>query len=131
MTAFETRQVPPRPDASAPDGSDIRLVSTALAGGSMVLCSLPPGAVTRAVYHRTVEEMWHCIAGRGRLWRMLGDGEETVDLRPGVGASIPLNARFQFRNDGPDTLQLVIATMPPWPGEDEAVACDGPWEPSL
>ncbi len=57
-----------------------------------------------------------------------------IDLEPGVSANIPLGARFQFRNDGDERLEIVIATAPPWPkgpGEDEAVACDGPWEATV
>ena len=46
----------------------------------------------------------------------------------GVALSIPLDTGFQFRANGTRPLELVIATMPPWPGADEAVAIDGPWD---
>ncbi|MFW6195213.1 MAG: cupin domain-containing protein [Chloroflexota bacterium] len=132
MSQLETRRIPEdRPDVTAPDGSEIRLVSVSLSGGSMVNCRLEPGGVTHAVYHRTVEEMWYCVRGQGRLWRRLGEAAETVELTAGVGVSIPLGASFQFRNDGDETLEIIIATVPPWPGEQEAVRCDGPWTPSV
>ncbi len=97
----------------------------------MVHCSLPPGDVTRAVRHRTVEEMWLCVAGVGQVWRRAqGDGplEEVVDVEPGIALSIPVGVSFQFRATGPRPLELVIATLPPWPGEAEAVPVDGVWE---
>jgi mannose-6-phosphate isomerase-like protein (cupin superfamily) len=37
---------------------------------------------------------------------------------------------FQFRAGASRPLELVIATLPPWPGADEAVAVPGAWEPS-
>ena len=97
----------------------------------MIHDSVAPGAITQAVYHRTVEELWYCIAGRGRLWRSLDGGESTIELEPGASANIPLGTRFQFRNDGDSPLEIIIATAPPWPGGGEAVECDGPWEPAI
>jgi len=125
---LETRSLPGEPDAVAPDGSEIRLLSTTLRGGSMVHARLRPGGVTRPVRHRTVEEMWMCIAGCGRLWRGAdGDRDEVSDLQPGVSINIPTGTGFQFRCDGPEPLDLVIATIPSWPGDDEAEPCRGPW----
>ena len=60
------------------------------------------------------------LEGRGELWRKLNGREETIDLRPGVSATIPLGSHFQFRNSGPEPLCLLITTMPPGPGDDEA-----------
>ena len=129
---LETRSLPEEPDAVAPDGSEIRLLSTELHGGSMVHARVRPGRVTRAVHHRAVEEMWACITGSGRIWRRSAQGEEEVtDLAPGVSVSIPPATRFQFRCDGTEALEIVIATVPPWPGDEEAVGCDGPWEPTV
>ena len=131
---LETRRLSEEPDAVAPDGSEIRLLSVGLRGGSMVHARVRPGGVTRPVRHRTVEEMWVCIAGRGRIWRRTAEGEgdgEITDLKPGVGVSIPAGTRFQFRCDGPDALDVVIATVPPWPGDEEAVGCEGPWAPTV
>jgi mannose-6-phosphate isomerase-like protein (cupin superfamily) len=54
--------------------------------------------------------------------------EEIVDVEPGVALSIPVGVAFHFRASGPRPLELVIATLPPWPGEDEAVRVDGVWE---
>ena len=50
-----------------------------------------------------------------------------MDLASGVSFDIPLGTQFQFRNTGDEPLSVLIATMPPWPGNDEAIAVQGPW----
>ena len=172
-------------DVLAPDGSEIRLLAQT-GRGSMVHCTLPPGRVSVAVAHRTVEEVWYCLEGAGQVWRRLegagnvrqppdGTGQERqlngtgrerqrlegtgqdyrrpegagqdrrgqdgasrdwqqpdgveriVDVAPGVSLSIPVGARFQFRNTGDRPLRFIIVTMPPWPGEQEAYPVPGRW----
>ncbi len=124
--SFVTRERSAAPDVIAPDGSEVRLMA-ASSRGSMAQFTLPPGAVSKPVAHRTVEEVWLVIGGRGRMWRKLGDAEETVVLKPGVSIAIPVGASFQFRNDGEDQLDCVGVTMPPWPGMDEAYEVKGVW----
>jgi len=124
--AWETHALPAAYDLLAPDGSEIRLLGR-VEGGSMVHCTVRPGQTTQAVKHKTVEELWLCTAGAGELWRANDDGEQVVRLRAGTAVTIPLGTRFQFRATGPTALELVIATIPPWPGADEAVAVDGTW----
>jgi mannose-6-phosphate isomerase-like protein (cupin superfamily) len=123
--AWQTRRTPAYFDLLAPDGSEIRLL-TQVDQGSMVHCTLHAGQTSLAVRHRTVSELWYCVAGSGELWRRRGLDEEIVPLRPGTSASIPLGVEFQFRALT-ETLELVIVTMPPWPGEDEAVFVEGAW----
>ena len=50
-------------------------------------------------------------------------------MRPGVCLTIPLGCAFQFRTDDAEPLQVVAATMPPWPvhSPDEARVESGPW----
>jgi mannose-6-phosphate isomerase-like protein (cupin superfamily) len=129
-TPFTTKILGAQPDAAAPDGSEVRLLP-ALKGGGMAHFQVPAGGVTRAVTHRTVEEIWYVVAGRGKLWRRDATQTLVVDLAPGVAATIPLGTAFQFRagDDGP--LGIVGVTMPPWPGADEAQAVEGPWTPTL
>jgi len=128
--SWQTAHARPTPDALAPDGSEIRLL-VQVGGGSLVHCTLPPGGVTRAVRHRTVEEVWLCLAGRGQLWRHASASDEIVDLQSGVAVSIPLGTQFQFRTIGDVSLELAITTIPPWPGEDEAVSVDGTWQANV
>jgi mannose-6-phosphate isomerase-like protein (cupin superfamily) len=121
-----TNQLPAEYDVIAPDGSEIRLLALGR-HGSMCHCSLPIGSSSKAVTHQTVEELWYFVRGKGQVWRMLGDREMVVDVEPGWSLSIPTGASFQFRNTGDEPLEFVIVTMPPWPGDQEAVAMPGFW----
>lgn len=123
---FDYLELPAAFDALAPDGSEIRLLAES-PRASMVHCSLGPGRASIAVAHRTVEELWYCLEGSGQLWRRLGEQEKVVELAPGISVSIPLGARFQFRNTGKATLRFIIATIPAWPGDDEAYPVPGHW----
>ena len=127
---FPTKPRAARHDVIAPDGSEVRILVIA-ARASMIHVTLPPHAVSRAVAHRTVEEVWYVIGGTGRLWRRLGDCEEVTELLPGLSVAIPTGAHFQFRCDGDEPLEIVLATMPPWPGDGEAYAVLGRWEPTV
>lgn len=124
--AMQTKRVSTGYDCLAPDGSEIRLL---VAGerGSCVHCTLPPGGVSLAVTHVSVEEVWYCLAGRGEVWRKAGADEETVEVSPGASLTIPRGAHFQFRNLADTPLEFVLVTMPPWPGEHEAVRVDDHW----
>jgi mannose-6-phosphate isomerase-like protein (cupin superfamily) len=126
-STFVTKQLPDERDYLAPDGSEIRLLPTAR-GGGLAHCTLPPGKVTIAVAHRTVEEIWYCISGAGEVWRGFGEPGEVVALCPGTSLIIPTGASFQFRTIGGEPLCILIATMPPWLGKEEAVPVDGHWE---
>jgi mannose-6-phosphate isomerase-like protein (cupin superfamily) len=125
--AFATRRVSPVCDVVAPDQSEIRLLLQT-AGGALTHCTLLPGRTSLAVRHRTVEEIWYCISGSGEVWRRQDDREEVVQVDAGVVLTIPLGVHFQFRNQGVEPLVFVIATMPPWPGDAEAVRVPGHWE---
>ena len=109
----------------APDGSQIREL-VAVAAGSMVHCALPEGAVSMAVAHATVDEVWYCLAGRGQVWRRREDAESVVDLEPGVALTIECGTHFQFRNTGDEDLRCIIVTMPPWPGAEEGRRVNDP-----
>jgi mannose-6-phosphate isomerase-like protein (cupin superfamily) len=91
----------------------------------MAAFRLAPKAVSKAVAHRTVEEIWYFTAGHGRMWRKLGSREEITEVAPGVSITIPTGTQFQFRRDGSEPLEAVAVTMPPWPGDDEAYSVTG------
>lgn len=126
MSELATKTLGRAADVIAPDGCEVRILAQT-ARGSMAHFTLPPGQTSRAVAHRTVEELWFFLAGRGRMWRRHGEAEHVVEVGPGVSISIPLGTRFQLRNDGDEPLAAVAVTMPPWPGEDEAYCVDGEW----
>ena len=124
---LEPRVLSSRPDALAPDGSEIRLLSRT-SRASFCHCTLPPGKVSLAVRHRTIEEIWYFLQGQGEVWRRLDDQEVTTKVRPGMSLTIPTGAHFQFRNTGGEPLTFLIVTAPPWPGNDEAIRVDDHWE---
>lgn len=124
--SFDTKRLAAAPDAIAPDGSEVRILCRTRSG-SMAQFALPPGAVSKAVAHRTVEEIWYVVSGSGRMWRQLDGREEITELGPGLSISIPVGTRFQFRCDGNEKLVAVGTTMPPWPGEGEAYIVEGKW----
>ena len=123
---FETKQINDTPDVIAPDGSEVRILCGVSRGG-MAVFTLPPRAVSKAVAHRTIEEVWYFISGTGRLWRRHGEREEIIEVGLGVSITIPTGTHFQFRCDGAEPLIAVGATMPPWPGDDEAYFVEGIW----
>ena len=125
--SLETCALSELPDVIAPDSSEVRILATTQRG-SMAQFTLPPGAVSKAVSHRTVEELWFVIHGVGLMWRKLGGEEVTVALRAGISISIPVGSHFQFRNDSLEPLHCIGVTMPPWPSMDEAYEVDGPWQ---
>ena len=54
-----------------------------------------------------------------------------TNLSPGVSVAIPTGMQFQFRNGATEPLEIVAATMPPWPGEGEAYLVEGKWDPKV
>jgi len=123
---FGTIRLPSARDLVAPDGSDVRVLLR-LAGGSMAHFELAAGQASRAVAHRTVDEIWYILHGGGQMWRRQDGAEEVTDLGPGTCLSIPAGTQFQFRSTGGAPLAAVAVTMPPWPGEDEARQVPGRW----
>ena len=130
MSGFSTIRLPARPDAVAPDGSDVRVLLQ-LRGGSLAHFELPPRQTSIAVAHRTVEEIWFFVTGRGEMWRKLDDQEELLPVDPGVCVTIPAGTHFQFRSFGDDPLGIIGVTLPPWPGEGEAFEVAGKWTPTV
>ena len=79
---------------------------------------LAPGETSRAVAHKTVEEIWFFLEGRGRVWV----GERILDVAPGSRVVIPTGAAFQFAATAGTALRFLCYTSPLWPGEHEAEA---------
>ena len=126
---MQSASLPPEPQATAPDGSAIRFLLKG-SRGELNHFTLPPHQTSTAVVHRSIEEIWYVLEGQGQVWRQEAAIEEVLDLGPGVSFDIPTGARFQFRNTGPEPLSVLIATMPPWPGNNEATPIPGPWTPT-
>ncbi|MGO4362961.1 hypothetical protein [Terrabacter sp. RAF57] len=118
----QTRDLPLLADYAAPDGSEIRLLPEVRDGG-LSHCTLPAGAKTKAVRHRSVVELWSTLDGTGELARW-GDGLQAAPLLTslsyGVSVEIPTGVPFQFCSTGVGPLRLMLLTMPRWPGPEEA-----------
>jgi mannose-6-phosphate isomerase-like protein (cupin superfamily) len=123
---FATKQLGEAYDVLAPDTSEIRLL-VATNRGSLAHGTLPPGHVSLAITHRSVEEVWYLTAGRGQVWRKQGGNETVVDVEAGTALTIPTGVHFQFRASGSEPLRFVMCTMPPWPGEQEAIRVPDHW----
>lgn len=130
MADFSTRVLPERPTVIAPDGSEVRVLLS-LSGGSMAHFQLAAGAVSKAVVHRTVEEIWYVLAGSGQMWRKQGEQQEVTELGPGLCLTIPQGTCFQFRAAPHTALSAVAVTLPPWPGDDEAQPVPGYWDTTI
>ncbi len=115
-----------KPDDVAPDGSEIRLLPR-MKGGSLCHCTLHPGRTSSPVVHRSIEEIWYILEGKGEVWRKAAGVEEIVRVNAGTSLTIPPGTAFQFRNTGADSLCILIVTMPPWPGPQEAEKTVGAW----
>lgn len=123
----ESKTLPADVDAVAPDGSNVRILLTLTAGG-LAHFELPPGETSVAVHHRTVEEIWYFVAGEGEMWVGDESGSNVVAVASGVCITIPLGTHFQFRAHGTESLAAVGVTMPPWPGDGEAIRSRiSPW----
>ena len=127
---FQAKSVPDVPDAIAPDGLEVRLL-VQLTSGSMAHFTVAPGGVGKAVTHRTVDELWYFVSGPGEMWLADAERTEVVTVSAGTSVSLPQGTRFQVRNMSEEPLRAVGVTMPPWPGEQEAVVVDGTWPPTL
>lgn len=130
MSSFSTKRLPEKPDREAPDGSQVRILLQ-LTRGSVAQFELLPGQTSRAVAHRTVEEIWYFVRGQGEMWRKLADREEVIQVEADVCVSLPVGTHFQFRAWGNEPLNAVGVTMPPWPGNGEAYEVQGIWSPRL
>lgn len=123
---FATKPLPKDRDAVAPDGSDVRVL-LALTGGGMAHFELPARATSKAIRHRSVEEIWLFLSGQGEMWRQQDARGEVVPVGRGDCITIPKGTHFQFRSLSDEPLSAVGVTMPPWPGEHEAIPVPGPW----
>ena len=129
LTEFHTTRLAEKFEL-APDGSRVRPLIR-LEGGSFAHCNLPPDSTSIPVSHRTIDEIWYFIGGKGEIWRKQGSREEVVKVDPGVCLSIPKKTHFQFRNTGHEPLIILIVTMPPWPGNQEAMQVKGLWSSNI
>jgi mannose-6-phosphate isomerase-like protein (cupin superfamily) len=122
------------PDAIAPDGSEIYVIVGDADRASLVEVVLAAGEISRPIRHRTVEEIWHVLAGSGEMWLKDADSGDTTTHKIGPGSTVLIRTgyHFQFRSSGSGGLRILCYTSPPWPGPDEAVDVEaGAWPPTV
>lgn len=124
---FQYKTLSVQPEHIAPDSSEIRLLPSFKSGG-LCHCLLPVGAISKAVKHKTINEIWYCVSGKGIIWQKNEQGEVRQEhFSTGKSFTIPVGNCFQFKNDGDEPLNIIISTMPQWPGNDEAILVEGCW----
>jgi len=113
---------PDRLDANEPfvtaDGSTIREVAGIPSGNSvnqsLAEATVPPGGQTIEHLHQRSEEIYHFVAGAGRM--RLGDDEG--DVRAGDTVVIAPGVRHKLWNPGDEPLVLLCCCAPPYTHED-------------
>jgi mannose-6-phosphate isomerase-like protein (cupin superfamily) len=118
-------------DYPAPDTTEIRLLP-AMDGASFCHCTIGKDVASLAGSHGKIEEVWYYLGGEKlNIWRDGGTyNNEVTVVSPGDSIEIPPGVKFQARNEGAKPAYLLIATMPPWPGDEEWNQCTPHWEPT-
>ena len=100
------------------DGSSIRELAGVPSGNatnqSLAEATVPPGGETVEHFHRTSEEIYHFVAGAGRM--QLGTDE--ADVRAGDTVVIAPGLRHKLFNPGTEPLVLLCCCAPPYSDED-------------
>jgi mannose-6-phosphate isomerase-like protein (cupin superfamily) len=100
------------------DGSSIREIAGIPSGNainqSLAEATVPPGGETVEHFHRETEEIYHFIAGSGRM--RLGPQEARV--RAGDSVVIAPGLPHKLWNTGDEPLVLLCCCAPPYSHED-------------
>jgi mannose-1-phosphate guanylyltransferase/mannose-6-phosphate isomerase len=76
-----------------------------------------PGAKLSLQFHRHRSEHWVVVAGAARVTR----GDETLDLRPGESAFIPVGVPHRLENPGGAPVEIIEVQNGEYLGEDDIV----------
>ena len=100
------------------DGSSIRELAhpswTKATNQSLAEATIPPGEATAEHYHPKAEEIYHFVAGAGRM--RLGEAEGEV--RAGDAVVIPPGTPHKLWNPGPESLVLLCCCAPAYAHDD-------------
>jgi mannose-6-phosphate isomerase-like protein (cupin superfamily) len=125
--AIQIKQLSENMDERAQDITEIRWLARTNKC-TAVHCTLQPGQISLAGMLQTVEEVWYCIQGQGKVWPKQGNQEgKEVEVYPGICFTNPEGTHFQVRNTGSESLCFILVTMPPWPGEQGWVRVTDHW----
>lgn len=107
------------------DGSTIRELmhpsASAVRAQSLAEASVSPGATTMLHLHRRTEELYHILAGRGRMHL---DGEH-FDVRVGDTVLIPPGTPHCIHNPGSEALLFLCCCAPAYDDEDTILLDSG------
>ena len=113
---MEVRHIDAQPPFTTKDGSTIRSIldraNAPVANQSLAEATLPAGAATDRHYHKSSEEFYFLLEGRGT---MEIDGE-TREVAPGDAILIPPGAWHQIRAIEP--LRFLCCCAPPYAHDD-------------
>jgi mannose-6-phosphate isomerase-like protein (cupin superfamily) len=127
---MQTTMLPDEANGKSPAGADIRFLMHGMTG-NMIHSTAPPHQTNRATVHATVSEFWYVLEGHGEIWRDDGDESNITVLVPGISIDIPVGTAFQYRNVSDVELKFICISMPPWPGESEALFVENIWQPTI
>jgi mannose-6-phosphate isomerase-like protein (cupin superfamily) len=127
---MQTTMLPDEANGKSPAGADIRFLMHGTTG-NMIHSTVPPHQTNRATVHATVSEFWYVLEGHGEIWRDDGDESNITVLVPGISIDIPVGTAFQYRNVSDVGLKFICISMPPWPGESEALFVENIWQPTI
>jgi mannose-6-phosphate isomerase-like protein (cupin superfamily) len=127
---MQTTMLPDEANGKSPAGADIRFLMHGMTG-NMIHSTVPPHQTNRATVHATVSEFWYVLEGHGEIWRDDGDESNITVLVPGISIDIPVGTAFQYRNVSDVELKFICISMPPWPGESEALFVENIWQPTI
>ena len=113
-------------DLVATDTSELTVLACT-GRASMAYARLPVGATSIAVVHLTVDEIWIVVGGAAEVWRSNDEMETIETVTSGASFAIPRGTTFQYRTLGDEPFCFVMATIPAWPGDGEAVPVAGIW----
>ncbi|GIW92568.1 MAG: hypothetical protein KatS3mg110_0609 [Pirellulaceae bacterium] len=100
------------------DGSEIRELlahrNSCLRRQSLAEARLSPGKATTPHYHRTAEEIYYILEGRGTMRLQ----DEVRPVGPGDAIAIPPGAVHEIRADPDTPLRFLCCCSPPYEHED-------------
>jgi mannose-6-phosphate isomerase-like protein (cupin superfamily) len=100
------------------DGSIIREIAGVPSGNainqSLAHATVPPGGETFEHFHREAEEIYHFVAGAGRM-RL---GGQEADVRAGDTVVIAPGLPHKLWNPGGEPLELLCCCAPPYSHDD-------------
>ena len=101
------------------DGSEIRELlhpqhCDAVRQQSLAEARVPPGSCTELHRHHVTEEIYHILAGLGRM--QLGD--QYLELSPGDSVVIPPGTPHCIENNGAEELRFLCCCAPAYSHED-------------